>query len=29
MHPTVSYYLAHARVADPCDQAQRDMPAAP
>jgi hypothetical protein len=24
MYPTVSYYLAHARIADPCDQAQRD-----
>ena len=27
MHPTVSCYLAQARIADPCDQAQRDTPA--
>ena len=27
MHPTVSCYLAPARIADPCDQAQRDTPA--
>jgi hypothetical protein len=26
MHPTVSCYLAHARIADPCDQAQRHTP---